>query len=67
VVLGKEERVEALLPGAHSKNGELPLPLLAFTAVATAAADEATPACRSGANPHLRNVFLSAHGAAVSI
>ena len=26
--MGKEERVEALLPGAHSENGELPLPLL---------------------------------------
>ena len=26
--MGKEERVEALLPGAHSENGELPLLLL---------------------------------------
>ena len=28
VILGKEERVEASLRGAHSENGELPLPLL---------------------------------------
>ena len=28
MVWGKEERAEALLPGAHSENGELPLPLL---------------------------------------
>ena len=28
MILDKEEKVEALLPSAHSENGELPLPLL---------------------------------------